>query len=214
MTFEVVPLEPAELEATALALAASFEADPLFHFLAPDQRQRSRWLPVTQAANLRMTLPEGHTYSLRDGNGHVVGGLCLVPPGRYPLSLARSLAFLGRLAARPTPLTPAPLGTLRRGTAYLRAWERMHVREPHWYLYNIGVAPRVQGRGAGRRLVEHTATLAERDGVPVYLETQNEANLPFYRRMGFEVVDRREPHPRGPSTWGMIRRGPPRPKAR
>lgn len=206
MGFRVAPLDPADLAATADALAASFEADPLFRFVAPSHRQRSRWLPVTQAANLRMTLPEGHTYTLRDSRDHVVGGLCLVPPERYPLSMRRSLAFLGRLTVAPTPLTPWPLGAILRGAPYLRAWEKMHVREPHWYLYNVGVAPRAQGRGGGRALVEHTLSLAARDRLPVYLETQNEGNLPFYRRMGFAVVDRRRPHPGGPFTWGMIRR--------
>jgi len=206
VTFEVVLLDRGVLAATAGALAASFEDDPLFRFLAPDQPQRSRWLPVAQMANLKMTLPEGHTYALRDANAHVVGGLCLVPPGRYPIPLRRSAAFLGRLTLGPTPLTPSPVGALLRGTPYLRAWERMHVREPHWYLYNVGVAPRAQGRGAGRLLVEHVLGLAAPERTPVYLETQNGANLPFYRRMGFEVVDRRHPHPLGPPTWGMLHR--------
>ncbi|MFW6067172.1 MAG: GNAT family N-acetyltransferase [Myxococcota bacterium] len=205
MTWQVFPVDDRTLASTASALAEAFAEDPLFRFLAGDEAALRRWLPAAQQANLRMTLPDGHTYGLRDGGGEVVGGLCLLPPGRFPVPLGRNASFLWALLTRPTPWTPAPLRALRRGLPYLSAWDAMHPTEPHWYLYNLGVHTRVHGRGAGKRLVAHAIELAEQDARPLYLETQTEANLGFYRRMGFRILDKREPHPEGPPAWGLLR---------
>jgi hypothetical protein len=45
-------------------------------------------------------------------------------------------------------------------------------------------------------------------GEPAYLETDTPQNVAFYRRRGFEVIDRSEPL--GVSTWYMARQ--PRPQ--
>ncbi|MFW5876944.1 MAG: GNAT family N-acetyltransferase [Myxococcota bacterium] len=205
MTWEVFTIDDTTLRPTARALADAFVDDPLFRFLAADEDALHRWLPAAQEANLRMTLPDGHTYGLRAPSGEVVGGLCMLPPGRFPPSIGRNLAFLWALLSKPRPWIPIPGRALRRGAPYLAAWDAMHYPEPHWYLYNLGVAKHRQGEGGGRRLVEHALALAAVEKLPVYLETQTESNLGFYRRMGFEVTDRKEPHPRGPGTWGLLR---------
>lgn len=209
MSWEVFPIGEQLLVPTAQALADAFADDPLFAFLAGNEDALRRWLPVAQEANLRMTLPDGHTYGLRTSEGEVAGGMCLLPPDRFPVSIGRNLAFLWTLITRPNPWTPALARGLRRSRPYLDAWEAMHVREPHWYLYDIGVARAHQGRGGGQRLMAHAFELAAADGLPIYLETQTEANLGFYRHMGFELVDRRRPHPEGPPTWGLLHRGEP-----
>ena len=41
---------------------------------------------------------------------------------------------------------------------------------PHWYLNCLAVAPGAQGRGAGGQLLSTLGVLADRDGVPIYLE--------------------------------------------
>jgi GNAT superfamily N-acetyltransferase len=54
-----------------------------------------------------------------------------------------------------------------------------------WYLSIIAVAPKAQGRGIGRRLLEPTLAEADAAGVDCYLETFTLRNLKFYERMGF-----------------------------
>jgi hypothetical protein len=41
--------------------------------------------------------------------------------------------------------------------------------------------------------------------LPCYLETENERNLPFYERHGFEVVSDGEVPKRGLRVWAMVR---------
>jgi ribosomal protein S18 acetylase RimI-like enzyme len=207
VTWEIFPVDEHTLAPTADALARAFADDPLFRFLAVTDAALRRWLPVAQVANLRMTLPDGHTYGLRSAAGRVVGGMCLLPPGGFPVPPGRTLSFLWDLVHKPNPWTPPPLRAFRRGRPYLEAWEAMHVQMPHWYLYNVGVTTDARGFGCGRQLVGRAIALAEEDGLPIYLETQTRANLGFYRHMGFHVVEQRSPHPHGPATWGLLRDG-------
>ncbi|MET0344371.1 MAG: GNAT family N-acetyltransferase [Polyangiales bacterium] len=72
-------------------------------------------------------------------------------------------------------------------------FERMaasHPREPHWYLPLIGIDPRAQGQKLGAALLQPVLTRCDRDGVPAYLESSNPRNIPFYERLGFQVLTR------------------------
>jgi ribosomal protein S18 acetylase RimI-like enzyme len=63
-----------------------------------------------------------------------------------------------------------------------------HPQEPHWYLAIIGVEPAEQGKGHGSALMEHVLVQCDRDRIPAYLEASKPANVPFYKRHGFEVL--------------------------
>jgi ribosomal protein S18 acetylase RimI-like enzyme len=65
---------------------------------------------------------------------------------------------------------------------------RYHPAEPHWYLPLIGVDPLMQGRGYGSALLRHALEQIDREGHVAYLESTNPANVPLYRRHGFEVL--------------------------
>jgi len=84
---------------------------------------------------------------------------------------------------------------------------RAHPRGEHWYLALLATDPAHQGRGHGDALLGAVHPRADAAPVPTYLETQKEANLAYYRRFGYEVVD--ELHVgRCPPVWTMER--PPR----
>ena len=56
---------------------------------------------------------------------------------------------------------------------------------PHWYLNTIAARRGQRARGVGARLLEPTLERADRQGIPVYLESSNPRNLSFYHRYGF-----------------------------
>ena len=77
---------------------------------------------------------------------------------------------------------------------------------PHWYLWGLGVEPSQQNKGIGGRLLQPVLAKADAAGQSCYPETQNESNLPFYRRHGFEVVSG-EAVPKGDlKVWTMVRK--------
>jgi ribosomal protein S18 acetylase RimI-like enzyme len=82
--------------------------------------------------------------------------------------------------------------------------KRAHFREPHLYLWQLAVDPFAQRSGVGHALMARV--IADADGAtrPIYLETANPANVPYYRSFGF-VETGREKLPRGAPLWLMVR---------
>ncbi|WP_448617750.1 GNAT family N-acetyltransferase [Geodermatophilus sp. URMC 65] len=79
--------------------------------------------------------------------------------------------------------------------------------EPHVTLASLGVVQRRQGRGLGAATLAPGLVRADRDGLPVHLETSAEPNVRFYRRLGFTVTDVVDLPGDGPRTW-LMRRAP------
>jgi ribosomal protein S18 acetylase RimI-like enzyme len=80
-----------------------------------------------------------------------------------------------------------------------------HPEAPHWHLAFVGVDPAHQGRGLGSALLRHTLARVDAERLHAYLESSNPANVPLYRRHGFEVI--REIRVAGsPAVIPMVRR--------
>ena len=83
--------------------------------------------------------------------------------------------------------------------------EAIHPTEEHWYLEVVGVDPSQRGRGIGTTVIAPMLERCDAEGLPAYLESSNEANLPLYARFGFEVVDEVHPGNGCPPVWPMWR---------
>lgn len=69
-----------------------------------------------------------------------------------------------------------------------KAINKNHPKKPFLHLYYIGVFPDCQGRGVGTSLIKEV--LDSYTGYEIiYLETSDQRNLKFYKRLGFEVVN-------------------------
>lgn len=200
MVAPVEPLRPGSIPEASIALAAALHDDPLWRFLFPQGGARRRWLRLAMGAALRRALPEGQVYAVSQRS--VVGAIALIPPGRYPLP-AQPLLLMGLFGR--VLWDRLPLGGVLRTLQVVRLLERLHIQERHWYVEVLGVHPSHQGQGLGRALLEPALARADRDGLPAYLETSNERNLPFYRRFGFEVREVVETPGGGPPIWTMLR---------
>jgi GNAT superfamily N-acetyltransferase len=83
--------------------------------------------------------------------------------------------------------------------------ERVHPKEPHWYLAVLGTEPAWQGKGVGSALLAPVLQRCDREGRPAYLESSKESNLAFYARHGFEVTGTIDLLGGGPRVWPMWR---------
>lgn len=77
--------------------------------------------------------------------------------------------------------------------------------EPHAYLAFLGVDPDHQGTGVGTTLLREVLAVADSEARPTYLETETEANVAFYHRHGFTVIDEFDTPSGGPHLWLMWR---------
>lgn len=64
---------------------------------------------------------------------------------------------------------------------------KMHPKEPMYYLWFIGVDPEHQNEGIGSILLDDIIEDSEHKGRPIYLETSTVKNLPWYKKFGFQI---------------------------
>ncbi|MEM9857366.1 MAG: GNAT family N-acetyltransferase [Bacteroidota bacterium] len=67
--------------------------------------------------------------------------------------------------------------------------KKRRVKEPHLYLWFIGVDPIYQNTGLGSELLTEVLKYADDQGLPICLETSKLSNVPWYKRNEFEVYD-------------------------
>src|SRR5579864_4512217 len=182
-TSEPVPLTPQHRKQASNVLSRAFHQDPLLRLLIPDDQKRARLLPSFYSIVVRYCLSYGEGYIMPAQDGVA----CWLRPGD-------TTPGLGRLVLKGIRGAPVGIGLrgLHRFMDVARYTEEVHSRctpGRHWYLWAVGVEPTNQGRGIGGRLLQPVLAKASAEGVPCYLETMNEANLPFYEKYGFSVVN-------------------------
>ena len=147
-------------------------------------------------------------YALLYGEGYATperDGVALwLLPGKTKMTLGR-MYRAGMLSA---PLRMG-LSAFGRFKGFTQHTDELHTKSapmPHYYLFMLGICPAAQGKGVGGMLLADMLGRADREGIPAYLETQNEQNVGFYQKFGFKVAAE-EPFPKleGLRNWGMVR---------
>lgn len=184
-----------DVDALAATLARAFDDDPITLHLFPDVARRRRALPRYFSIMVRNAfLPTGEVWTTAAG---WAGAAMWTPPAhrrpgwRDMVRLAPMATVIGR--------------RLPAAIRVMQAVERHHPRPPHWYLAVLGTDPPSQGRGVGSALMAPVLSRCDDEGVPAYLESSKESNVPFYARHGFEVTRTLDLPGRGPRLWLMWR---------
>jgi len=197
---EPVRLTRAQIREAGEVLAKASHEDPLAVWLVPEEAKRSRLQRWYFPAIIRYGLLYGEVYGTA---GLVAGAAIWLPPGETDVTTIR-LIRVGFLAA---PLRLGPAAFVRSMTV-ADHHGKLHKRDmnvPHWYLWEMGVAPPRQGQGIGGALMQPILNRADAEGVHCYLETHNERNPPFYVEHGFKVVVEGDIPKGGPHFWTMKR---------
>ena len=179
-------------------LARAFADDPVMAWIFPAEQMRRRRLPAFFAVSMRGTSFRHEGTEIVMAGGAVVGGAIWIPPGAWLPSFWQQIRAL-----------PGYAWALRsRFAAATKAYNeilRCHPREPHWYLSGIGTDPPVQGTGVGSELMRSRLARCDAEGLPAYLESSKEGNVPFYERHGFKVSGELTISGGGPRLWLMWR---------
>ncbi len=175
-------------------LVRAFADDPIANFMFAGSRRRARGLHSFFSIQLRRQYqPEGHVYTTDGCAGAALWG----PPDRVRHPLLELFQLL--------PTAPYLASShVHRAFQLLFDVDGLHPKEPHWYLATLGTEPSMQGKGIGSALLGDVLARADEEGVPAYLESSKERNVPFYARSGFEVSGEVEV-PGSPRIWRMWR---------
>jgi ribosomal protein S18 acetylase RimI-like enzyme len=178
----VYRLQKRDVPRAAIVLTDAFQHDPIWKVVLSDAT-------ATQKAGafetpLLYCLKFGEVYATSENlegiAAWVPGDLAAMTPWRILRSGAMRAALkLGWKVAKKMEPIFGPLDA-----------DRKEIMNGHSFIYLqiIGVAPTLQGRGFGGKLMRALIKESERAGLPLYLETETESNVRMYERLGFTVV--------------------------
>jgi GNAT superfamily N-acetyltransferase len=169
-----------ECEAVA-SLAVAFAEYPLLTLLCPNAKRRPRVVEAFCRYLFRMSVRCEGAFGTADRAAVV----CTWPPGSEWPSWwagfrAGALSLAWRMGRRATRL-------LMQLESEFDAARVRHVPGPHWYVPLLGVRPEMRGKGLSRAVLRPVFEAADRDKLPVYLETATESNVAIYTRFGFAL---------------------------
>jgi GNAT superfamily N-acetyltransferase len=172
--YPLSPIDAVDAERAYSTITAAFTEDPVERWLFPDAQEYRIWFPDFVAAVADRAFATSTAWQSED---FAAVSLCL-PPGT------------GTDAERIGGLLAEHVSTDKHEDMFatLARMEKTHPRYPHWYLPWLGVLPGRQGNGVGGDLLDAVLEYIDRSGLPVYLESPNPRNIPFYERHGFAVT--------------------------
>jgi GNAT superfamily N-acetyltransferase len=192
---EIRELAPGEYRDAARLITEVLLHDPGWLAVGPDREGHRRFVArrYHRTALGVMHGYGGPIYGAFDPP-RLVGVAATFAAGRYPAPAWTFLRYVPAfLAAGPGPIV--------RGLRTSFVQDRGHPSEDHVFLWFLAVDPGRQRAGVGRALIARVFEDAE---APVYLDTANPANVPYYASFGFEELGRAS-LPRGATMWFMRR---------
>jgi GNAT superfamily N-acetyltransferase len=179
----------------AAQLVRTFFDDPVIMHIFRNVGRRPEGLRRYFSTQMRADyLPFGGCYTT-DG---YEGAAIWAPAGKPLLTGIKAITTM-------LPVFPFVAAHLVTTLRMLKLIESLHPHEPHWYLATLGTAPEVQGQGVGTALMRPVLDHCDANGLPAYLESSKERNVPFYSRHGFKVVKEVPLPGGGPTIWTMWR---------
>ena len=184
------PATADDIRRLARSGSRAFADDPVMRWLIPDDDEYERNHQAFFGGVARRWLATESLWCTDDG----VALAGWIPPGRPDVEVDD-----------PGPRIQHPEWRVERFKALAGMLDANTLPEPHWYLQMLATHPDWQRQGLGAALMAVVFDIADRAGLPCYLETETVDNVGYYRRHGFEVRTEWDIPLDGPHMWGMLR---------
>ena len=185
---------PEDLDLLVDTLSDAFHDDPVMNWVIPE---RSLYADFFRIIIRDLYFPKGIIHLDDKGRGAALW----LPPG-VAFEIPPRLGILSLVACL---VLKRGFGTLIRMWDQGALFDTHHPTSPHYYLQFIGCRRDAQGMGVGSSLLKQGTRLVDAEGMPAYLESSNELNVPLYQRHRFEVTTQDGVSGDGPQVWFMWR---------
>lgn len=165
-------VDPSEFDSVARVLAAAYTNDPIHIWAMP--KAATRLADATFFFNyyLRRMQPSNRdVFATADRSAVVVTSLVRKGQGAY----SEGVRHLPTLVRKISPVNE-----------YFQWIETFRPDIDHRHSEFLGCLPNAP-RGSGFFLLANVLKIFDREGLPVWTWSSNRLNLPFYRRLGFEI---------------------------
>ncbi len=180
----------------------TFSDEPSFRFMLPNDRTRKSHVGWMYDKKLTLLKDSYYTLSATDPSK---GFAWWIPPGKRPNH--------GVLEQMKAGYWQAPfrfgLRNFMRAVMFGNQESKIlahYLKNPHWILDVIAVAPTNQRSGLGGALMYPIFEKSKRDNIPCFVLTHNPRNVRFYEKYGF-ILKIQEPvmGPNTPVAYGLER---------
>lgn len=160
-------------------LARSFDTNQSVNYIVQQDAKRPERLRALMRYSFDLCYQFGDVFL---SNDRTACALVLYPDQKK--TTARSILLDLRLI-----IDCIGLGHMKKALARESAIKKLQPKETMYYLWFIGVAPELQGKGAGSKLLDEIIQDSNQKGRPIYLETSTLKNLPWYKKAGFDIYN-------------------------
>lgn len=193
-------LAESQLKQACAVMGRAFFNDPFVKYLAPDDARRQRLAPEFLGIVVKYCFMHGEVWTFPS----VDAVACWLTPGKTSPTLFG--VFQSGMLTMPLKFGWSGFQRFNEAVSYLDNLHKQFANQPHWYLWGLGVEPSQQGKGLGRSVLQLVFSKADETGQFCYLETQNESNLSFYQKLGFEVATHGVVPKSSLQVWTMVRK--------
>ena len=181
---KVIVLKKNQIKLAGEVIGRAFQNDPIWIYVFPDASKRERYLKYVFQFIVRYGYRYGEVYATSD---KLEGIIAWLPPNEIHRSIIKQIRCM------------SPSFLFRIGKTMIKKYipidnyndlaHKRHAPFPHWYLQIIGVEPIHQKKGFGSILINTMIERLDIEKLPIYLDTNTEYNVNFYKSLGFRVLE-------------------------
>ncbi|MFW9827254.1 MAG: GNAT family N-acetyltransferase [Candidatus Thorarchaeota archaeon] len=179
-------LTPDYIDKICKVAGEAFQEDPTTIFIYPEERERKEKLQYGFRMIYNYGMSKGVAYAT---SSNLEGFIVWLPPNKTFPSTWTLMRHGGFYTMRKVGLKLKAMKRTFAVFGYIETKHKEFAPFDHWYLQNIAVKPEEQKKGYGGLLISAMLKKIDREEFPIYLETNNEKNLSFYQRYGFEIIE-------------------------
>ena len=197
----MLKLEKAHIKPVSFMLARALKDDPINAYAFPNPAERMKKMPYAYQFLLRYNLSYGGSFIT---SPQLEGVAVWIHSDNLGTSFWKML-----ISGAIWPAMKMGIEASRKMLVFNKYIDRKHselVPMKHWYLFLLGVEPRHQGKGYASNLLRGMLYRIDKEGLPCYLETEVEKNVPIYEHFGFEVIDEFIVPNTMVKIWAMLRK--------
>lgn len=184
----ITPMKPVEKQAFITIMKDAFQNDPLFVTAfgeaGTNQNATGKFLSVMFDMNIALgNLPLG-LYE----NGTLLGCMLIERP------ITNKFENLYRMSASIIKFIPIMFIMGKKSAKflndYMKITRNVSPKTAHHYLTMIGISSDHQGKGFGRKLMQHAVKMCEHDtsSTGIALDTENKSNVAIYQKWNFKQM--------------------------
>ncbi|GAI18688.1 unnamed protein product, partial [marine sediment metagenome] len=181
----IIKLTTNHIKTAAEVLTRAFDDSPISVYIFPDEIQRKKLLNHIFRFSMKLGVKYGEVFA----NSPQLEGIAIWMHRVNENKLKGVFRFI-RCGAIPL-LCRLGISVLKRYSVLKRHNNNENERFAHnkyWLLMILGVDAPLQGKGYGSFLMNVMLKNIDQDGLSVYLGTDKEINVTFYKRFGFKVL--------------------------